>query len=204
MSAQNPSGDRKIVRHKKLLEFMHSKFFDMVEATAGNVLEIARQRFAKCGRGCLAFMGSTVEETLTSLDRGVALQYIPVSDSLSAEEFFSDYPAVFEQIMSYDPTTQFVAMIAFAFDQTDCVYNSTIITAQASFSKDLASLVQEEETREKVLPLTAIVACKTCGKGGKLKRCGRCRLVQYCSAECQKQNWKSHKEFCLVCDSFRS
>ncbi|KAJ6467066.1 hypothetical protein C8R47DRAFT_1078783 [Mycena vitilis] len=29
-----------------------------------------------------------------------------------------------------------------------------------------------------------------------LKRCGRCKLVWYCSSECQKKAWSDHKKFC--------
>lgn len=43
--------------------------------------------------------------------------------------------------------------------------------------------------------------CKVCGakqsKDGKLLlKCARCRLVEYCSVECQKKDWKSHKTLC--------
>ena len=30
----------------------------------------------------------------------------------------------------------------------------------------------------------------------KLDRCSVCRLVYYCSKECQKQDWKAHKQCC--------
>ena len=31
-----------------------------------------------------------------------------------------------------------------------------------------------------------------------LRYCDGCRQVKYCSQECQKKNWKSHKTFCQV------
>ncbi len=41
--------------------------------------------------------------------------------------------------------------------------------------------------------------CSVCSKRqGKLKRCSACHLICYCSAECQKKDWKEHK---LVCGS---
>ncbi|TDL24581.1 ankyrin [Rickenella mellea] len=42
-------------------------------------------------------------------------------------------------------------------------------------------------------------ACKVCGKSpneAKLSFCAKCRLVKYCSRECQKNDWKAHKPMC--------
>eukprot|EP00899_Mesostigma_viride_P014510 jgi/Mesvir1/2305/Mv19338-RA.1 len=41
-------------------------------------------------------------------------------------------------------------------------------------------------------------ACATCGaQATSLSQCGRCRLVHYCSRECQKKHWKEgHREAC--------
>lgn len=38
--------------------------------------------------------------------------------------------------------------------------------------------------------------CAKCGKSGKSLQCSRCRKVAYCSKECQRQDWKSHKPSC--------
>ncbi|KAF9907095.1 hypothetical protein EC991_011313 [Linnemannia zychae] len=43
--------------------------------------------------------------------------------------------------------------------------------------------------------------CAKCSKtssegGSSLKRCSKCRSVQYCSRECQKDHWKVHKKVC--------
>lgn len=44
--------------------------------------------------------------------------------------------------------------------------------------------------------------CRKCGRtstadGGALKRCQRCQGVKYCSVECQKKDWKTHRMECL-------
>ncbi|KAK9235423.1 zinc finger, MYND-type [Lipomyces kononenkoae] len=44
-------------------------------------------------------------------------------------------------------------------------------------------------------------ACLNCRKSAislnqPLKRCGNCRVAMYCSQDCQKANWKSHKRQC--------
>jgi len=43
--------------------------------------------------------------------------------------------------------------------------------------------------------------CRNCGateskKGGALKKCMRCLEVRYCSAECQKKDWRKHRMEC--------
>ncbi|ORY79805.1 hypothetical protein BCR35DRAFT_304642 [Leucosporidium creatinivorum] len=37
----------------------------------------------------------------------------------------------------------------------------------------------------------------------ELRRCGGCRRVKFCSAECSKKEWKDHKPFCLSFSTLR-
>ncbi|KAK6842753.1 MYND finger family protein [Apiospora arundinis] len=44
--------------------------------------------------------------------------------------------------------------------------------------------------------------CRNCGKtqkadGGNLMQCARCKEVAYCSKECQKADWKKHRQECF-------
>ena len=57
------------------------------------------------------------------------------------------------------------------------------------------------EPTYKVLPsLNKIEACSHCGvKDKPLGRCGKCRNEAYCSKECQKAAWKTHKAECMPC-----
>ncbi|KAK5732566.1 Egl nine 1 [Elasticomyces elasticus] len=38
--------------------------------------------------------------------------------------------------------------------------------------------------------------CGSCGKGGYLFKCGRCKTTHYCSKPCQTQGWAVHKTAC--------
>jgi hypothetical protein len=38
----------------------------------------------------------------------------------------------------------------------------------------------------------------------KLKTCGKCKRVAYCSKECQKEDWKDHKKNCRPADAFNN
>lgn len=40
--------------------------------------------------------------------------------------------------------------------------------------------------------------CGTCNKKGLWKGCGRCRKIYYCSEDCQRKDWSSHKVGCNV------
>lgn len=39
--------------------------------------------------------------------------------------------------------------------------------------------------------------CARCGNPNGLKACGRCRMVFYCSRECQNMSWSDHKQECI-------
>jgi MYND finger len=45
---------------------------------------------------------------------------------------------------------------------------------------------------------------KPCGKSGCLEKgkysCGRCKKACYCSIQCQKDSWSSHKSLCKISD----
>ncbi len=44
--------------------------------------------------------------------------------------------------------------------------------------------------------LSSTKACQVCQTTTAIKRCSRCNIVWYCSAECQRTDWKRHKSFC--------
>ena len=41
------------------------------------------------------------------------------------------------------------------------------------------------------------MSCAQCHTTGfNLRKCSRCRLVYYCSKDCQAKNWPIHKSYC--------
>jgi MYND finger len=64
-----------------------------------------------------------------------------------------------------------------------------------------------EEIFNKVMPVAPVVTptivCAHCrlgaaATGEAMKMCGRCKSVYYCSADCQKTHWKTHKPLCFA------
>jgi len=38
--------------------------------------------------------------------------------------------------------------------------------------------------------------CAVCGNSERVRLCGRCKIVCYCSVEHQKSDWANHKRYC--------
>ena len=47
-----------------------------------------------------------------------------------------------------------------------------------------------------VAPMNDASQCAWCGNKSATLRCSRCRNARYCSKDCQRKHWKSHKPFC--------
>jgi hypothetical protein len=68
-----------------------------------------------------------------------------------------------------------------------------------------ASHHHQQPTHRNVWPMSSVVsaqggglaaACAACRRrieGGAKKRCGGCRTISYCSAECSRADWPTHK-----------
>jgi tetratricopeptide (TPR) repeat protein len=71
-------------------------------------------------------------------------------------------------------------------------HGRTIITTRA------AEWVQQgEDSRE--VSATDLQHCDWCGAGSlTMLKCGKCRLVYYCSIDCQKAAWSKHKILCIA------
>ena len=74
----------------------------------------------------------------------------------------------------------------------ECANKSPQIVERLEARMHLASLLNGEEVADDEEQL----ACEHCGNFGELKRCSRCKIVYYCSVECQRTHWKSHRSNC--------
>jgi hypothetical protein len=52
---------------------------------------------------------------------------------------------------------------------------------------------------ERTIMITKKNGCNHCGKKDiKLKSCAKCKIVKYCSKECQCADWNNHKQTCKL------
>ena len=93
----------------------------------------------------------------------------------------------------------------FIMDETSILQYSRYETTGDVFSNKLISLdfLPEKDFygEEHAVPTTidpgVSISCLNCGKIGQdLKRCSRCRHVNYCSTKCQRADWIQHKIAC--------
>ncbi|GMI00942.1 hypothetical protein TrLO_g12173 [Triparma laevis f. longispina] len=56
-------------------------------------------------------------------------------------------------------------------------------------------LIEKVETFEVSENVSEERKCEACEKEGA-KKCSRCKVVWYCSKDCQVKDWKIHKKIC--------
>lgn len=67
---------------------------------------------------------------------------------------------------------------------------------EQGISEDVTPTIQVKWTKSN----TTIRRCQYCFKSDeKLSKCSSCNVVHYCSKECQRRDWKTHKVYCNSC-----
>mmetsp|Transcript_69469 Transcript_69469/g.122624 ORF Transcript_69469/g.122624 Transcript_69469/m.122624 type:complete len:209 (-) Transcript_69469:612-1238(-) len=74
--------------------------------------------------------------------------------------------------------------------------------AQQGSLKAAQPIAHEGEGRQNMLQLGQLNSqkCGVCMAPAET-RCARCKLVSYCTADCQKVHWKRHKTVCILADN---
>lgn len=64
----------------------------------------------------------------------------------------------------------------------------------------MVSIVIEESAVKHEAEAQKICGAPSCGKDNASKRCGNCRVTNYCSEKCQRSDWPQHKLSCKKID----
>lgn len=130
---------------------------------------------------------------------------LPVSD---VKRIVEDYGFKFEgtdrKNCSDDPMTAFLHVVPHGSDCSDTLHIQGPTTRSGRtpiLTSNTHTEIQLRETIETVLSLWE-KTCDVCGEAAKL-RCGECKGVRYCSKECQKKDWKNHKQRCAFTVVFK-
>lgn len=81
------------------------------------------------------------------------------------------------------------------------IYQAQYLNMESKTS--LQMLIQTKQITKQTKQLTLQSSqnqkvCAVCKKKENLKSCSRCKKVHYCSVECQKKDWNTHKQDCKI------
>jgi hypothetical protein len=116
-------------------------------------------------------------------------------------------------LLYFSPSTQLTDFSIFSNSNAVCVYKAVAIEVAFDDKEFVGNCMEISDMQHVVIIPTCIHklllwdgqgvlehnringTCRRCHKicTGK---CARCKLVQYCSRECQVADWKDHKEYC--------
>ena len=73
-------------------------------------------------------------------------------------------------------------------------------TATSTGASSSSSSFKKEENKINMCTVTKLYECAECGNvegmGVMLSKCGKCTVVYYCSVDCQRAHWPTHKIQC--------
>lgn len=152
----------------------------------GSLTTCAVEGYANCGRGALVHLYSSIQG---AIDDGVALaMYQPtcVIDLLG-------YPAGSRLVEEYDPTMQFILIAGVHRSNGKGVFKGVRIPREG---------IANVETPARMLQFDGDWRVKPCARAGCSAGyqhvCGRCHGARYCSEECQRSDWRHHRQMCAL------
>ena len=76
------------------------------------------------------------------------------------------------------------------------VFHKYMLESYEAIKKRSERQITQEEAKKLIAKATRKVGkCAQCNRPGD-QRCGKCKKVHYCSKECQKAHWATHKQTC--------
>lgn len=139
------------------------------EAIKDNNLEIIKIIVAQIGDNIVDSEGKTLLDKAFAANRPEIVLHL-LASSQDPRELLAGFP--FEAI---PPTTELFKLCL------ELAYNNE--NTESTAQKDTISMSTEN-------------SCAQCATSGCTKQCGGCKEVYYCSSDCQKTHWKTHRSTC--------
>ena len=83
-------------------------------------------------------------------------------------------------------------LLYFAKENQIDVQNAKTMKEILAVAKDWIKKKKTEKNKQNVIS----TACASCKEADAQMRCSNCKLIRYCSKQCQKNHWSKHKKIC--------
>ena len=116
--------------------------------------------------------------------------------NMTAEELISDFQQFFDFFMSINTAFRRLLLDCAHTDHTIEVGRIWLLKQYLICRESQSGRMTTEEIRRQIeRSHRALGKCAQCSNLGD-QRCGKCKQVHYCSKECQKAHWATHKQTC--------